>query len=81
MKLNLLTIAAVGFAGFAGLYAYRRAHPQHDPNVSPDDTGVFAQASAQRQESGAAIQQNLDYLRYWASPLSDTIYSTGSLGD
>jgi hypothetical protein len=69
MKLDAMGAAALALAGLAVfVFAknYRAAHPQHDASVSDAESQQWlAQARAQRQDNGAALSQNTDYLKNW----------------
>lgn len=81
MKLNALTVTALAVTGLAVLQFARSWRATNKPSDPALVGTIFDQARAQRQASGAAVPMNTDYLRYWASPLADTIYGNGSLGD
>lgn len=80
MKLDLITVAAVGVAGLA-LATWARGRAAATGADSSVAGQVFAAARAQRQASGAAQGTNLEYMRYWDNPMASTFYSSGSLGD
>jgi hypothetical protein len=78
MKIDAITVAALAVAGLA-VAAFGRTRP--NGQASANTGQVFGMATQQRQASGSAIPQNTAYLEFWDSPMSNTLYSTGSLGD
>ena len=69
MKIDAMTLGAVGFAAFAAWYTLK-PKPQTSAQTAADI--AFGQAKAQRQEVGAALYQNsaafFDGSGAWAAP-------------
>lgn len=85
MKLDAITVAAVAVAGLA-LVTWSRSHSKaaaagQPTTLSSTLDAIYGNARSQRQDSGSAIAQNTAYLEFWDSPMANTLYSTGSLGD
>lgn len=61
MKVDALTVGAVGFAAFAA-YAYYKSR---QGSSSTTGNEVYNMIGGQRQLVGGAVSQNTDYLKSW----------------
>lgn len=68
MKIDAMSAAALAVAGVA-LWAFFKPRAAQNAPLTGTDM-AYAMATQQRQESGAAIPGNIDYLANWKS-LSD----------
>lgn len=68
MKINAITIAAVGVAGLAvASWAHNRssAAPSGQTMDGPDSGGYFNNLTQQHDTVQSATSQNIDYLKNW----------------
>lgn len=63
MKIDAMSLGAVGFAAFAAWYALKPTTPDSAAKTAADV--AFGQAQAQRREVGAAVYQNSDALGFF----------------